>query len=302
MIASELDVPSLICLGATSRDHYIRVHNYLYKRSRDQVRPYVTNPENLFAVLGWTKAIISGSTALCFMMKPSMHSNWSPGDLDIYCSRQGSASLISYFRFEGYTITRRWSDELYPSVEGIADVISITNRNKKIDIVITNATSAFYCIMRFHVTAVMNFLSADGFFSAYPTLTSRNLALASALSYYPQTDPTPIHTSCYAKYELRGYFVAHSIKDFECNYPMINYSHRCRSSPTCPHTVRSMFDRGCLFIPLVKNRKEVLLEADVYPVRTYQSRLGIVWHLGGDHCEETSTYETLRPFVTIKGT
>jgi hypothetical protein len=297
MVFDHLSVPSLLLLGSSSRDHYIIVRDHLYRRSRDIVRPFVDIPDNMFYVLHWTKSVISGSSALRFMM-PVSNTPWRPQDLDIYTPHRQSSSVVNFLRFEGYTETFRLrngsstNNNNYNISGGLFDVITMTKGTVSIDIMESATANIIPCITRFHITAVMNFISANGFFSAYPTLTASHYALAGPLGYSPAAEPSPRTVDCYSKYERRGFDINGISNNGQCDI-----AHTCRRSVRCPHTVRTTFDRDCLFVSFSKDNNTI-----AYPTptsaRVYNCRDGVIWNIGGRSCN--GHYETFHPFMCLQ--
>src|SRR5882672_6443693 len=95
MILSLSSIPSLLMLSASSTIHYIIVHDHIHERSRSLVRPFVSNTENLFMFMEWTHSVISGSSALCFMI-PVWTVDWVPRDLDIYVPGDAREKVVGY--------------------------------------------------------------------------------------------------------------------------------------------------------------------------------------------------------------
>ncbi|KIO10314.1 hypothetical protein M404DRAFT_92271, partial [Pisolithus tinctorius Marx 270] len=59
----------------------------------------------------------------------------------------------------------------------IASVITWAKGNHHIDIIVSNTDVVVSPIFQFHSTVVMNFVSADHIFCAYPTLTLWGLSI-----------------------------------------------------------------------------------------------------------------------------
>lgn len=303
LIFSFMSIPCLLTLGALSSVQYIAVRNHIYRRSRDLIRPFVKIPDNMFALLRWTKSMVSGSSVLAFMM-PSPKISWEPKDLDVYTPRGRSTPIVDFLTLEGYKEVYKWSTAPKPNGDytrrpGIVDVITMTRGKLSIDIVESSSPSAFFSISCFHLTAVMNFVSGDGFFSAYPALTVSERALANRLAYSPQLLPPRKIIECYRKYERRGFTIANLPLhlELESDVEDIDMPHICHRSSFCPSTIRSTFDCGCLFVPFVKDQTAVIMDHKLR--RVYHSRAGVVWNIGGRSCD--GSYETLRPFTFMKG-
>lgn len=301
-ILNFLSIPSLLILGASSSVLYITVQNHIYRRSRDLIRPFVRIPDNMFAVLRWTKSMVSGSSVLRFMM-PAAKVLWEPKDLDVYTPRGGSRPVVDFLTLEGYMEVCRWStkpktDGEYRQRCGIRDVITMSKEALSIDVVESSSPSPFISIASFHLTAVMNFVSGDGFLSAYPALTILERTFANRLAYTPELVPPIKIVDCYRKYEGRGFAITNLPPSLELGSDIEDILHTCQRSFLCPNTIRSTFDPGCLFVPFVKNRTAVIMDGMQNP-RVYYSQNGVVWNIGGRSCD--GSYETLCPFAVVKG-
>ncbi|KIJ04860.1 hypothetical protein PAXINDRAFT_36901, partial [Paxillus involutus ATCC 200175] len=58
----------------------------------------------------------------------------------------------------------------YHASNDITSIIMLTNGDRTIDIIESTIVSVLSLIFKFHLTAVMNYTTAEGFFSAYPVL------------------------------------------------------------------------------------------------------------------------------------
>lgn len=156
----------------------------------------------------------------------------------------------------------------------------------------------------------MNYITGHGFFSAYPQLTDNGCNLISHLAFYPRPSPPPAIIRSLLKYADRGIRTYSSPSQWE--YDEINPTlhslprsllhpsqrHVCGLSPICPHTVRTNFDRGCLFVPFCTGNvgnNISLRTLDPLTVRAGAT----VWNLGGVECEGYPA--TVQPFVLSNG-
>lgn len=307
MVFSLLSVPTLSLLASTSKPNQAVVWGYLHRRSRGLVRTFVPNVENFFQILSWTRAALSGSTVLKFMM-PESQAGWTPNDLDIYVPSQlpdTRSQMVDYLRFEGYVVVATvpfssgTNANNYEPFGGILSVVKMRKGSREIDVVHSNSPTFFTCISHFHVTAVMNFISAQGFFSAYPAMTESGKAFASRLAYKPMARPSDTTIAAYRKYRNRGIRIYNIHPSSNIN-PSHGYlpAHHCRRSFNCPHTIRTTLDSGCLFVPFVPDGDSAV---DTRKGRgLYHSCAATVWLLGGKSCD--GSYTPLGPFSNIQGT
>lgn len=286
-------------LKATSTAHHILVRKHIYRRSRLLVRPFVSIPDNLFLIMKLSNSVISGSSALQFML-PFTSQNWTCHDLDIYTPITHGLLMTNFLKLEGYRVLRT-SKAQSSYRPGNFDVTTMKKGNLSIDIVVVHGASFFTVISRFHLTCVMNFLSADGFFSAYPTLTASGYSIVSHLSFAEHGALTPRRPTVrsYRKYRERGFKLLHlppSVPLSRCDNRAPN--HVCGRSAWCPHTLRTTNDPYCLYVPFEAHPTSVTPEKAPKPV-LYHARFATVWMLGGTSCD--GMFKPLRPFSTIRG-
>lgn len=292
-------IPSLLMLQATSSANYLLVRKHIYRRSRLLVQRFVTIPENLFLTMRLSKSAISGSSALRFML-PSTSRNWTCKDLDIYTPERRSSIITNFLLLEGYKVAKTAKAKL-PYRPGNFDVTTMTKGNLSIDVVIIKHSSFFTTISRFHLSCLMNFISADGFFSAYPTITDAEQSIVSHLSFLEHRDLAPRASTikAYKKYQERGFTLLHIPKGSDMHIPhRTTPTHTCGRSVWCPHTPRTTNDSYCLYVPLEANQSSVTFDRPS-DRGLYDARSGAIWVLGGPSCD--GTYNVLNPFSSTCG-
>lgn len=170
--------------------------------------PFVDKPSSLRDVLRSSHSIISGSFAVDFCLHGTTRPLINVSDLDIYCGVSSAITVIEYLRRqEGYLAlpmsflpALHWIDD-YDG--GISSVIRMLHpRGSKIDVICSARISALHPLCSFWGTAVMLFLTADGFCSPYHKLTVQGIACLN-----PSRTVTPRIRRCIAKYEKRGFSV-----------------------------------------------------------------------------------------------
>lgn len=116
-------------------------------------------------------AVISGSLALYMF---NLVQNWQPNDMDLYVPRQQANRVKLRLRAMGFVpVSGTAVMHQYRRVNTIASVTKLTNGDRTIDVIELWSRTPFAPIFKFHLTAVMNFVSSKGFFSAYPALTNK---------------------------------------------------------------------------------------------------------------------------------
>jgi hypothetical protein len=141
--------------------------------------------------------------------------------------------------------------------------------DSRINIIVSAHVSPIVPIFYFHSTVVTNFISAYGFFSTYTLLTEAYRGLTNPNAFAPLQGLTPKIQGCLQKYTDRGFDIQYNsitwgIADAASAEIVVEEGevpHDCHHGYMCPHTVRTTFDRSCMFIPFhtveyTKTKKE----------------------------------------------
>lgn len=178
----------------------------------------------------------------------------------------------------------------------IRRVTMLTNGICTIDIVESSTYSSVSPIFQFHLSAMMNYISSTGFFSAYPTLTSQRRALINHIHY---EDNSPRHNlvMCYLKYINRGFDLRSSSKGWDDEE---GRRHQCQHSFDCPHRIRTPFDPSSLFVSWRYSVSRIESFEDYYPQRCFDTQQAPSWCLGGHSCNGDEDREPLQAFVSLK--
>ncbi|EIM82862.1 uncharacterized protein STEHIDRAFT_160483 [Stereum hirsutum FP-91666 SS1] len=209
-IFAHVPIPTLWSTRLASKFWYYAVKNYLRRKHTQLLRKYVDDEEAFRSLMRRTGTIISGSEALDFVLHgtscPPVHAH----DMDIYANSLYALSIVLHLRdLEGYRVIveRRLSGlgELIGDYgAGVVSVTTLVNvgRGTKLQVVCVARLSAVHQISLFWSTLVMNFLTADGFSMAYPSLTLRGIGLVSTIS-----NSGISKNACIAKYIDRGFTI-----------------------------------------------------------------------------------------------
>lgn len=284
-------VPALMMLGSCCRGLRLHTRLHLHRRSRQMVEAFVRDPDQLFLLMEWTGSVISGSSALRFML-PMFDTQWLPNDLYIYVPVEASSIIQQFLRNEGFSEVNCWpsvgrplfnsnaaitahSDVFYegnnddgasPDFDNETDsdsndyvdhnvsiqqVMKLKRDDMFIDVI--SSPNPLSALANFHSTGVMNYVSGCGFFSAYPMLTVLNRSLVNHIPFYPQPTPPNRIQKCFVKYNARGMSIRSSPSEWERGESGPHHEHTCYVSYACPHTVRTTLDSGCLFVPFGPN-------------------------------------------------
>ncbi|KAJ7164307.1 hypothetical protein C8R46DRAFT_901721, partial [Mycena filopes] len=222
----------------------------------------------LLALLECTRGIVSGSAVLRMVT----NLDFKPGDLDIYVpdSQEETAINLCTERL-GFQLTMSM-DPLYDTNTSLGTVHWLAKGTFKLNVMVVKGENAALAIFQFHSTIVMNFLTANGLYCAYPTLTLSNLAIPNRPIMRREGGFSQRCRDCFEKYRGRGVTYQTDARDFPGHA-----FHTCFVDSECPMTLRSTRDgRGAYRELFPPSQLEVELQNE--------HRYLTVWMLGGPHC------------------
>jgi hypothetical protein len=285
----------LVKFGRTSRANYRLVRGALRNTVHRLVAPFTLKGgvDRFMGMLRSERAVISGSMALFPLMfcnfsgTNSNGSYWSPRDMDIYepkRGKDGSGVLKYLLEIEGYeehNVRERSLREQYDALRGIRQVKKVGRDGICVDIVTSSSSSAISPIFHFHSTPVINWISPEGLFSAYPNLTCARRGLLNPMAldrtrFVPALPGTDVRHSL-DKYNIRGFDIR---RNPSC-WP--DDTHPCTFSAQCPIASRNVVDGGCMFVPFTEDFVGGLGETS--KVLPYDSPYICFWYLGGPSCD-----------------
>lgn len=287
-----LPIRSLWAYGNTSTFNRLCIQEFIRLSINDELRPFCEDPVALQAVIWKTRSIISGSVALAVLM-PFHLRKWDPTDMDIYVTSRALKRVIRHLeRREGYRVAAERTQpnipNLYKHTGSIKEVIKLVKDNgRKIDIILSNKESALTPIFCFYGTHVMNAITGRGLFCVYPNRTLSQKVVLNAHS----SMGNPHVQGCIVKYTKRGFcFGINAIVG-------LNAPHYCTLSRGCPHTYRSLFDKGVLVFSTHKAAIRTKFLSNNMAV-AFNGRHTNGWILGGDPCDvETELPLTALPLM-----
>ncbi|KAI5981220.1 hypothetical protein EDD15DRAFT_2336219 [Pisolithus albus] len=197
-------------------------------------RPFFEKAENLYDLLAANHAVISGSCALRLLL-PENDVCWMPDDLDIYVCESKVQDLLRTLMASKYKLTSRTAanDAPYTSSH-IQSVCTLHHNSSRIDVIVSNSSTAISPIFQFHSTVLMNFVTAHSVFCAYPEMTTNQLSLINPFVVFCQ----PLRRStldALLKYSTRNiqYITCQQLHD-DC---------QC-----CKDLIRSTDDESCMWL------------------------------------------------------
>ncbi|KAJ7741065.1 hypothetical protein B0H16DRAFT_1728707 [Mycena metata] len=183
-----------------------------------------------------TGALISGSTIPAVMHPGSFR----PNDLDFYAKHMGGFDVVQFLRRSGkFKQTKRTPP--YDTQSGIGQVFTLRHKvtRKKVHVVESLTEEPLDAVVQFHSSAVIGAWTANEFWHGYARLTADHISMTT-LSRMPVThsfDQQEHTRRILRKYVRRGFIF--KLNEFDQH-------HRCGIHPSCPATVRTTNDDGCL--------------------------------------------------------
>ncbi|KIO08655.1 hypothetical protein M404DRAFT_68309, partial [Pisolithus tinctorius Marx 270] len=120
--------------------------------------------------------VVSGSMALHLLLPANdiYCSLWHPSNLDIYVPFRLRSLIACLLDAQGYRLQLPVSDDVAEYAgTSIHSVLAFSKGCYKIDVIVSVNAASITPVFQFHTTAVMNFVTADRIFCAYPALTLR---------------------------------------------------------------------------------------------------------------------------------
>jgi hypothetical protein len=142
-----------------------------------------------------------------------------------------------------------------------------------------------------HMSALVNWIRGDGFYSAYPKLTAANCSIVNPMIiiWYAIT-PTRV-----AKYLQKYVEHGFSIRLHPLGWP--DDQHICHRAFNCSNTLRYTTDSGSLFIWFRSAPFQVIGDS-VNKVVTSKTHCKLVWSLGEYKCQQGG--HIMQPFILIQ--
>ncbi|EIM83155.1 uncharacterized protein STEHIDRAFT_160753 [Stereum hirsutum FP-91666 SS1] len=249
------------------------VDEYLQSRWHRHLRRYVKQPHLFRVILRRTRSVISGSSALHFVLPGPKH--WTPNDCDVYTPSGKGSHVIKYLcDHEGFETSSTYTTNSgrsahYGTVKScIASVTKLTKTgsNKRIDVIESATSSSIHPLAYFWCTLLPNYISADSICIPFP---------AHALHGRGCRNEEAATDELEQKYKFRGFTISSFLSNMETvvdSYPRIK--NNCAANPYCPHMNRSFGDKWCLQIVF----DESLAEGNAVDTLTPQ------WRYGGGQC------------------
>ncbi|KAI6006221.1 hypothetical protein F5J12DRAFT_721305 [Pisolithus orientalis] len=202
-------------------------------------RGFFANPIVLHDILCTCDGVVLGSTALHLLLLAShtYSTSWLPTNLDIYVPFWLENLIACLLVGQGYCLHKPASvDVAVYAGTSIHSVCAFSKGHYKIDVIISANAASIAPVFQFHTTAVMNCVSADHIFCAYPALTMWAHSHVNPMLLYNGG----LHCKATAplwKYMSHGFTFKPCVK-----------SHRFRYA--CHNKTHTVTDGGCMWVDL----------------------------------------------------
>ncbi|KAH7931400.1 hypothetical protein BV22DRAFT_998736 [Leucogyrophana mollusca] len=285
-ILALLPFDALQKLASLSKIHRGCVVAYLNHRKSTLLAQFFNYPTAFIELLRLTSSVVSGSVALQ-MLLPAVSVRWSSSNIDIYVPRSQVIIVMAYLAQQNYQTVCVGGDRPVRSQSSVHTVVAMINGSKTIEIVVSITECAVRPVFQIHSTIVMNYITHNGFFSAYPKLTGQYRALFNVMS---MRDARLVlgNMQALVKFQRRGFDVQSvaTAWDEEDGIP-----HECGNNVNCPHLLRSSDDAGCLWMTLDM--------ADNVPDEFHCADEPVVlWCMGGEGCDGAERLDS-GSFLTV---
>lgn len=213
-VLNKMAIPWVMALGSTSTDMELHIQEHLKHWLSVALMPSKIPIGHLRSVLWTSHTVISGSIALCFMLPLSAHV-WTPSDMDLYTMTKGFSKIMAFLIIHRYNFVVEYTgaqcprgvgepNVVYEMGFGIKQVMKMQKGDHSVNIIISWTTSPLSPIFHFHSTAVMNFISAYGFFSTYPKITNLHFSIINPVTFKRRA-PSARILACFEKYTHWGF-------------------------------------------------------------------------------------------------
>ena len=191
-------------IAATHSINRATVKKYIDHRLELLGSRFFDDGNTLLEILRMCDAVISGDIALQIFL-PETRAAWYPADLHVYVPTGYHNYMHRLLRGQGYDMFEEHLHKNCPQSHSTVGRTAMYNKDKRIIKLTVSTTAApFSPIFELENTAVMNLISYDRFYCAYPTLTFRGLAMI---------NNGPLYTGAFSmrtmqallKYRARGF-------------------------------------------------------------------------------------------------
>ena len=266
-----LHIGHIVDFSATCKYNSLLVRHYILSRHHQLAAQFFHDPDKLYRLLYTCQAVISGSGAL-YLLQPLFTASWMPNNLDIYVSSDNLQFLLSALSIEGYWDTHAFAPQVRSYKHShVLMTITLARAQQTIDVVVTATYSTICPIFLCHSTLLMNFITHDALYCAYPRLTLCGLSLIHPFVAYDTI--------------LNRASIDTLLKYHRCEFTYLTCYHVHHHFCCFKHNPRKLHDKYSMWVITRSSPFAPRSHPDTY------ARLGIVdakWCLGGELCSSDS--------------
>ena len=267
-ILQHCNMQDLMRVAQTNSVNRSTVKEYIQDRLNVVGNRFFGDANMLLEVLRTCDAVISSEAVLHFLL-PEHGTTWSPSRLDIFIPASYRHRVYTLLGMNGYKMA---SDRPTPpgsrQHSQIVRVTEFLRGDEMIAVTVSTTAAAFAPIFELENTALMNLISYDRLYCAYPTLTFSNLAMINPGQLYTQRFSVD-NMKTLLKYRTRQFEYVSCHNNQEIYTP-------------CFTTTRSITDANGIWWDL-----EQAIEVKSSPADIFQrfGMLDVHWTLGGPVCK-----------------
>ncbi|KAH7906694.1 hypothetical protein BJ138DRAFT_1015808 [Hygrophoropsis aurantiaca] len=248
---------------------------YVRARKRVLFSIFVSDVTNFDHLLRRTSAVVFGPVCVQLLLS-KVSASWTPMDLGLCVTEEHLHSVIGYLEKEGYIVSSPGdAQRSYSPRSVVKDIVFLERADQNINIVISNRPASIIPVFQLHSTLVMNYLTADIFFCAYPCLTAKFRGLVNGLCMRDGRFVLSGIVELIA-YERRGFHLATNTRSWNVNDKTWG-KQGCEKNLYCPSNFRASQDAGCLYVRLDSSGRVPHVDEDI-------DRPLIMWTLGWETC------------------
>ncbi|KAG6369779.1 hypothetical protein JVT61DRAFT_13539 [Boletus reticuloceps] len=172
-----LDVITLLALASTCRYLNTKIRAYLCRCLTESLHDFLPQPAQFIACMRSTRTIISGSFTLQFIFG-SGQVPWNVHDLDLYTIQAQLPAVKAELQKQGYHVVEESKPNVSEySLSEIFSIVKLWSKGHTINLVVSRSSSPVAPIFQFHSTIIMNYISVNSLFAAFPTTTAKYISM-----------------------------------------------------------------------------------------------------------------------------
>lgn len=181
------------------------VCSFLGHRLLSTLHPFIEDPSGFLSVLWAAKAVISGSFVVDFIFG-TCETEWHAADLDICVSHQDFAILLDGLFEIGFLVDGTTACPVLYCGNEIESIVHVSDDSCQLNIIVSRRSSCITPLFQNHSSLLMNYVTANSFFSGYPRLSSRSLGFVNPLLDHRKLFSPEMMLSL-EKYRMQGFTI-----------------------------------------------------------------------------------------------